>query len=144
MGAPGNDNDMAMTQKSGPHHQRLPTNHEFATRSKDSTWFRTSRLWARAASPMYRKHPHFPTHVHRQNDRELLLIPSMTIPTPQDITRILRLKARSSKWRVRKENTREKRGNFPGIPEVGTSPSNKGGTGLNPGWGARIPHALGP
>ena len=41
------------------------------------------------------------------------------------------------------EHKREER-NFPGIPEVGTSPSNKGGTGLNPGWGARIPHALGP
>ena len=41
------------------------------------------------------------------------------------------------------EHKREER-NFPGIPEVGTSPSNKGGTGLNPGWGARIPHALWP
>ena len=144
MGAPGNDNDMAMTQKSGPHHQRLPTNHEFATRSKDSTWFRTSRLWARAASPMYRKHPHFPTHIHRQNDQELLLIPSMTIPSPQDITRILRLKARSSKWRVRKENTKEKRGISLAFQRLGLHLLIRGGTGLNPGCGARIPHALGP
>ena len=31
--------------------------------------------------------------------------------------------------------------NFPGAPVAKTSPSNAGGTGLIPGWGARIPHA---
>ena len=34
--------------------------------------------------------------------------------------------------------------NLPCIPEVGTSPSNKGCMVLNPGWGARTPYALGP
>ena len=32
---------------------------------------------------------------------------------------------------------------FPGSPVVKTSPSNAGGAGLLPGWGAKIPHALG-
>jgi hypothetical protein len=34
--------------------------------------------------------------------------------------------------------------NFPGAPVAKTSPSNAGGTGLIPGWGARIPHASWP
>ena len=33
---------------------------------------------------------------------------------------------------------------FPGSPAVKTSPSNAGGAGLIPGWGAKIPHALRP
>ena len=33
---------------------------------------------------------------------------------------------------------------FPGDPVVKTSPSNAGGTGLIPGWGDKIPYALGP
>ena len=32
----------------------------------------------------------------------------------------------------------------PGGPEARGSPSNVGGVGLTPGWGARIPHALQP
>ena len=32
----------------------------------------------------------------------------------------------------------------PGGPVVKMSPSNAGGAGSIPGWGARIPHALGP
>ena len=35
-------------------------------------------------------------------------------------------------------------GNFPGGPVVKTLPSNVRGMGLNPGWGAKIPHALWP
>ena len=35
-------------------------------------------------------------------------------------------------------------GDFPGSSVVKTSPSNAGGTGLIPGWGAKIPHALQP
>ena len=35
-------------------------------------------------------------------------------------------------------------GDFPGSPVVKTSPSNAGGEGSIPGWGAKIPHALGP
>ena len=31
---------------------------------------------------------------------------------------------------------------FPGGPVGKTSPSNSGGVGLIPGWGAKIPHAL--
>ena len=34
--------------------------------------------------------------------------------------------------------------NFPGGSVVKTSPSNAGGMGSMPGWGAKIPHALGP
>ena len=33
---------------------------------------------------------------------------------------------------------------FPGIPGVGTSPSNAGGTGSTPGMEAEIPHTLQP
>ena len=33
---------------------------------------------------------------------------------------------------------------FPGGPVVKTSPSNAGGAGLIPGWGAKIPHASQP
>ena len=33
--------------------------------------------------------------------------------------------------------------NFPGGPVVKPSPSNAGGTGLIPDWGAKIPHASG-
>ena len=33
---------------------------------------------------------------------------------------------------------------FPGGPVVKTSPSNAGGAGSIPGWGAKIPHALRP
>ena len=33
---------------------------------------------------------------------------------------------------------------FPGSPVVRTLPSNAGGVDLIPGWGAKIPHALGP
>ena len=33
---------------------------------------------------------------------------------------------------------------FPGGPVVKTSPSNAGGAGSIPGWGTKIPHALGP
>ena len=33
---------------------------------------------------------------------------------------------------------------FPGGPAVRTSPSNAGGAGSIPGWGAKIPHALWP
>ena len=33
---------------------------------------------------------------------------------------------------------------FPGGPVVKTSPSNAGGTGSIPGWGAKIPHASWP
>ena len=33
---------------------------------------------------------------------------------------------------------------FPGGPVVKTSPSNAGGAGSIPGWGAKVPHALGP
>ena len=32
----------------------------------------------------------------------------------------------------------------PGGPVVKTLPSNAGGVGLIPGWGAKIPHALWP
>ena len=35
-------------------------------------------------------------------------------------------------------------GDFPGGPVVKTSPSNAGGAGSIPGWGAKIPHALRP
>ena len=35
-------------------------------------------------------------------------------------------------------------GDFPGSPVAGTSPSNAGGVGSIPGWGAGIPHALQP
>ena len=31
-------------------------------------------------------------------------------------------------------------GGFPGGPWVKTSPSNAGGMGLIPGWGAKMPH----
>ena len=34
-------------------------------------------------------------------------------------------------------------GDFPGSPEVKTSPSNAGGAGSVPGKGVKIPHALG-
>ena len=37
-----------------------------------------------------------------------------------------------------------KPGGFPESPGVETSSSNSGGAGLIPGWGAKIPHALGP
>ena len=33
---------------------------------------------------------------------------------------------------------------FPGGPVVETSPSNAGGVGSIPGWGAKIPHASWP
>ena len=33
---------------------------------------------------------------------------------------------------------------FPGSSVVKTSPSNAGGMGLTPDWGAMIPHALWP
>ena len=33
---------------------------------------------------------------------------------------------------------------FPGGPVVKTSPSNAGGAGSIPGWGAKIPHASQP
>ena len=33
---------------------------------------------------------------------------------------------------------------FPGGPVVKTSPSNAGGAGSIPGWGAKIPYASGP
>ena len=33
---------------------------------------------------------------------------------------------------------------FPGSPVVKTLPANAGGMGSIPGWGAKIPHALGP
>ena len=33
---------------------------------------------------------------------------------------------------------------FPGSPVVKISPSNAGGAGSIPGWGAKIPHASGP
>ena len=33
---------------------------------------------------------------------------------------------------------------FPGSPVVKTSPSNAGGAGSIPGWGAKIPHASRP
>ena len=35
-------------------------------------------------------------------------------------------------------------GNFPGGPVIKTLPSNVRGMGLNPGWRAKIPHALWP
>ena len=35
-------------------------------------------------------------------------------------------------------------GDFPGGPVVKTLPSNTGGVGSIPGWGAKITHALGP
>ena len=35
-------------------------------------------------------------------------------------------------------------GDFPGSPGIKTSPSNAGGAGLTPGWGAEIPHASQP
>ena len=38
----------------------------------------------------------------------------------------------------------EKKKQLPGGPVVKTSPSNAGSAGLNPGWGARIPHASQP
>ena len=38
----------------------------------------------------------------------------------------------------------QKRGDFPGSPVVNTLPSNAGGAGSIPGWGAKIPHASGP
>ena len=37
-----------------------------------------------------------------------------------------------------------KEGDFPGSPVVKTSPSNAGGVGSIPGWGAKIPHGLWP
>ena len=36
------------------------------------------------------------------------------------------------------------RSDFPGGPVVKTSPSNAGGEGSIPGWGAKIPHASWP
>ena len=33
---------------------------------------------------------------------------------------------------------------FPGGPVVKTLPSNAGGAGSIPGWGAKVPHASGP
>ena len=38
----------------------------------------------------------------------------------------------------------QKRGDFPGSPVVNTLPSNAGGAGSIPAWGAKIPHASGP
>ena len=35
-------------------------------------------------------------------------------------------------------------GDFPGGPVVKTLPSNAGGVGSIPRWGAKIPHASGP
>ena len=35
-------------------------------------------------------------------------------------------------------------GDFPGGPVVKTLPSNAGGEGSIPGWGAKIPHASWP
>ena len=35
-------------------------------------------------------------------------------------------------------------GDFPGCPVVKTLPSNAGGAGSIPGWGAKIPHASWP
>ena len=43
-----------------------------------------------------------------------------------------------------REKKRIKRKDFPGGPVVGTSPSNVGGAGSSPGWGARIPHTSRP
>ena len=38
----------------------------------------------------------------------------------------------------------QKKGDFPGGPVVKTLPSNAGGAGLIPGWGAKIPDASQP
>ena len=35
-------------------------------------------------------------------------------------------------------------GDFPGGPVIKTSPSNAGGVGWIPGWGAKIPYTLQP
>ena len=43
-----------------------------------------------------------------------------------------------------KESTKKLLRDFPGGPVVKTSPSNAGGVGSIPGWGARVPHALQP
>ena len=37
-----------------------------------------------------------------------------------------------------------KKRDFPGSPEVKSSPPNAGGAGSIPGWGAKIPHASWP
>ena len=42
------------------------------------------------------------------------------------------------------KHLRRKAGHFPGSPVVETLPSNAGGAGLIPGWGAKIPRALQP
>ena len=40
--------------------------------------------------------------------------------------------------------SKSKMRDFPGGPVDKTSPSNAGGAGLNPGWGAKILHASEP
>ena len=49
--------------------------------------------------------------------------------------------------RVNKEKQKElfseNRGDFPGSPVVKNPPSNVGDVGSIPGWGAKIPHAMG-
>ena len=42
------------------------------------------------------------------------------------------------------QNTGGGEGDFPGSPVVKTLPSNAGGVGSIPGWGAKIPHASQP
>ena len=41
-------------------------------------------------------------------------------------------------------NIKKRAGDFPGGPVDKTSPSNAGGAGSIPGWGAKIPHASWP
>ena len=42
------------------------------------------------------------------------------------------------------EHWKERFRDFPGGPVVKTSPSNTGGAGSIPGWGAKVSHALRP
>ena len=44
----------------------------------------------------------------------------------------------------KKRRYKSEPGDFPSGPVVKTLPSNAGGVGLIPGWGAKIPHALWP
>ena len=47
-------------------------------------------------------------------------------------------------WYVLPYNLKKDPQDFPGSPVVKTLPSNAGGAGSIPGWGANIPHASPP
>ena len=113
MGAPGHDNVMAMMLKSGPHHQRLQTNHEFATRSK--IWaplhlIQNKQTVSTCSISSVQKTPTF-SNTPTQTERSGASLNSFyDYPHSPAYNTSIRLKARSSKERVRKENTKEKRG----------------------------------